>query len=159
MSKKKSKSFIEEISHLNSECPKCQTTNTPDTYFKDKNKHSQALSVYESKLKELEARKEKLKTARDAAYNSMLINVKSVNIGFIAERLFPALESFRFDHNDCRSTGGDPIDYVVFEGLSGRNKVNFIHFVDVKTGNARLSSRQEEIKKVINDKNVKFRTY
>lgn len=158
MAKAKS-NFIDEISHLNSECPKCQTVNTPETYFKDKNKHSQALSAYESKLKELESRKEKLKTAREAAYNTMLTNVKSVNIGFIAERLFPALPAFRFDHNDCRSTGGDPIDYVVFEGLSARNTVNFIHFVDVKTGNARLSPRQEEIKKVINDKNVKFRTY
>lgn len=156
---KKTPDFIKEISHLNSECPRCQTTNTPDTYFKDKNKHLQALSVYESKLKELEARKEKLKSARDAAYNSMLVNVKAVNIGFISERLFPALDSFRFNHNDCRSTGGDPIDYVVFEGLSMRNKVDFIHFVDVKTGNARLSPRQEEIKKVINDRNVKFRTY
>lgn len=158
MSKPKN-NFIDEIGHLSSECPNCQNSNNSESFFKDKKNNLEALSIYEAKLKEIELRKEKLKTARDSAYKSMLTNVKAINIGFISERLFPALDSFRFNHNDCRSTGGDPIDYVVFEGLSVRNSVDFIHFVDVKTGNARLSPRQEEIKKVIKDKNVKFRTY
>ena len=158
MSKKKI-NFLDCISHLSSECPSCQNINNSDCYFPVHKKSESAQTVYESQLAEIEARKARLKTARDAAYNAMLVNVKSVNIGFIAERLFPALESFRFNHNDCRSTGGDPIDYVVFEGLSTRNAVDFIHFVDVKTGGAKLSPRQQEIKKVINDRNVKFRTY
>lgn len=158
MSKSKN-NFIEEIGHLTSECPRCQNPNSSESFFKDKKSNLEVLSFYEAKLKELEARKEKLKTARDSAYNSMLNSVKSINIGFIAERLFPALPEFRFDHNDCRSTGGDPIDYVIFEALASKGEVDWIHFVDVKTGGARLSPRQEEIKKVIMHKNVKFRTY
>jgi len=158
MSKKKP-SFVSELTYLISECPRCQSINTPETFFKDRKDSKFATDQYEAKLKEIELRKEKLKTARDAAYNTMLNSVKAINIGFISERLFPALESFRFNHNDCRSTGGDPIDYVVFEGLSTRGEVDFIHFVDVKTGNARLSPRQEEIKQVIKDRNVKFRIY
>ncbi len=158
MSKKKI-NFIDQLTHLASECPNCHNISNSNCYFPVHKKNDLAQTVYEKQLAEIEVRKARLKTARDAAYNSMLINVKSVNVGFIAERLFPALDSFRFAHNDCRSTGGDPIDYVVFEGLSDKNCVDFIHFVDVKTGNAKLSARQQEIKKVINDKNVKFRTY
>lgn len=134
-------------------------TNNSENWFVGYKKSEPAIEKYEKQLQDIQTRKEKLKTIRDEVYNSMLTNVKSVNIGFISERLFPALESFRFNHNDCRSTGGDPIDYVVFEGLSDRNEVDFIHFVDVKTGNASLSSRQKEIKQVIQDKNVKFRIY
>ncbi len=60
---------------------------------------------------------------------------------------------------DCRSTGGDPIDYVIFKGLSEGNVTEII-FVDVKTGGAVLTPRQKEIKDVINvQKNVKFRTF
>ena len=158
MSKKKP-NFIDQISHLTSECPRCQNNNKPETWFFGYKRSEPAQVKYERQLLELEARKNKLKSAVQNVYNQIYVNTKSINIGFIAERLFPALESFRFNHNDCRSTGGDPIDYVVFEGLSERNEVDFIHFVDVKTGNARLSPRQEEIKQVINDKNVKFRIY
>lgn len=158
MSKKKV-NFIDSISHLTSECPKCKSNNNSENWFFGYKKSESVIEKCERQLQEIQSRKEKLKTLRDEVYNSMLINVKSVNIGFISERLFPALESFRFNHNDCRSTGGDPIDYVVFEGLAEKNEIDFIHFVDVKTGDSRLSSRQREIKQVIEDKNVKFRIY
>ncbi len=66
--------------------------------------------------------------------------------------------AFRFNHNDCRSLF-DPIDYVIFEGLSKKGTVDKIFFVDIKTGNARLSSKQKEIKAVINGKKVNFQKF
>lgn len=156
MSKKKI-NFIDSLDGLNSECPFCQNIN--QQFFSSKKHSNESLEWMEMELKKIELRKQNLKNALEQSYQAIYTNTKAVNIGFISERLFPALPSFKFNHNDCRSTGGDPIDYVVFEGLSEKNQVDFIHFVDVKTGNARLSPRQEEIKQVIKHRNVKFRIY
>lgn len=158
MSKKKI-SFIEQINGLISECPYCHSPNQSDNWFFGNDRNECSEEQYQKQLRDIEVRKEKLKSIRDQVYQSTYTTTKFVNIGFISERLFPALPSFRFDHNDCRSTGGDPIDYVVFEGLSTKGYVESIQFIDVKTGMAKLTPRQEEIKKVINDRNVKFRTY
>jgi predicted Holliday junction resolvase-like endonuclease len=81
-----------------------------------------------------------------------------VNIGFILERLAPTLDTFPFSHHDCRSLF-DPIDYVIFEGLSQKGRVDKIIFTDIKTGKARLKPRQREIKAVIEQKNLNFQKY
>ena len=53
----------------------------------------------------------------------------------------------------------DPIDYVIFEGLSEKQKVDNIIFVDIKSGGARLTQKQKKIKQVVKDKKVVFKTY
>jgi predicted Holliday junction resolvase-like endonuclease len=53
----------------------------------------------------------------------------------------------------------DPIDYVIFEGLSQKGTVDKIFFVDVKTGNARLSKKQKAIKEAVENNQLKFKTY
>ena len=83
---------------------------------------------------------------------------QSVNIGFILERLAPALKGFRFDKNDCRSLF-DPIDYVIFEGLNKTGSVQKIIFTDIKTGEARLKKNQKVIKKLVQENQVEFRKY
>jgi predicted Holliday junction resolvase-like endonuclease len=150
--------YICNMKNLKCECPNCQTEMAVGDNVIDCSK-PKTVEYYQKKMAEIEKRKQYLKTAKDKLYQSIYVSTKSINIGFIAERLCPALDSFRFNHNDCRSTGGDPIDYIVFEGLSTGGEVDFIHFVDVKTGGATLSKRQQEIKKVIKDRNVKFRTF
>lgn len=86
------------------------------------------------------------------------LTAKAVNIGFILERIAPAFDSFPFEHNDCRSLF-DPIDYVIFEGLNKKGIVDKIIFTDIKTGAARLKNNQKEIKQIILDKRVTFKTY
>lgn len=86
------------------------------------------------------------------------LTAKAVNIGFILERIAPAFDSFPFEHNDCRSLF-DPIDYVIFEGLHKKGVVDKIIFTDIKTGAARLKNNQKEIKQIIVDKKVNFKTY
>jgi predicted Holliday junction resolvase-like endonuclease len=83
---------------------------------------------------------------------------KSVNMGFILERLAPVLDHFPFDRNDCRSLF-DPIDYVIFEGLHQQGKVNKILFVDIKSGGAKLKQSQKAIKQKIKEKKVSFSVY
>lgn len=83
---------------------------------------------------------------------------QSVNMGFMLERLAPALEEFRFNKNDCRSLF-DPIDYVIFEGLHKNGKVQKIFFIDIKSGAAKLKKNQKAIKAKIEEKKVQFKLY
>ena len=53
----------------------------------------------------------------------------------------------------------DPIDYVIFEGLSEKQKVEKIIFMDIKSGKARLSQKQKKIKEAVDNKHVQFKTY
>jgi predicted Holliday junction resolvase-like endonuclease len=81
-----------------------------------------------------------------------------VNVGFILERLAPTMQGFRFDRNDCRSLF-DPIDYVIFEGLSKKGAVSRIIFSDIKTGAAKLSKKQKDIKTLVEKKKIGWDTY
>ena len=68
--------------------------------------------------------------------------------GKIAETFAPYLGDFPFKPSECKFIG-DPIDYVVFEGLDDRD-VRGIHFVDVKTDTSELKKHQKQIKDIIN---------
>jgi predicted Holliday junction resolvase-like endonuclease len=56
----------------------------------------------------------------------------------IVEKIVPSFPSFAYEAGDCRAMF-EPIDYLVFSGLSKRNRVEALYFVDLKSGNARLS--------------------
>lgn len=126
--------------------------------FDNDNFTDEALEIYEQQLADIKATKERLKKIRDVGATKSEAGAHSINIGFILERLAPTMGSFRFNHNDCRSLF-DPIDYVIFEGLATKGKVDKIFFIDIKTGNARLNRRQKEIKSVINSKKVNFKKF
>lgn len=114
--------------------------------------------LYEQKLIELKEKADALKSLRKSISEKSEIGARAVNIGFILERLAPSLETFRFNRNDCRSLF-DPIDYIIFEGLSSKGKVTKIFFTDIKTGEARLRSSQKEIKNLIIKKRVSWDIY
>lgn len=62
----------------------------------------------------------------------------------------------------CR--GGDyralfePIDYLVFSGLTQGRQIEAIHFVDVKSGAARLTSTELDPQKAVKNGNLEFDT-
>ena len=114
--------------------------------------------VYKSMLVEQKKRRASLKERKLSIPKKSEVGAKATNLGFLLERLAPTLDGFTFNKNDCRSMF-DPIDYVIFEGLSEKQKVDKIVFVDIKTGGARLSPNQKKIKQVVEDKKVGFQTY
>jgi predicted Holliday junction resolvase-like endonuclease len=114
--------------------------------------------VYDLYRQELKERKSELRERRKHISQSSEIQARATNIGFILERLAPSLSTFRFECSDCRSLF-DPIDYVIFEGLCETGAVSRIIFADVKTGNGKLSSKQREIRHLVNSKKVEFDTY
>jgi len=79
----------------------------------------------------------------------------SVNFGKITEHLFPFYSSFPFNHKDVRFIGS-PIDLIVFDGHDEHRDDITIYIIEVKTGNSKLSSRQQHIKRAVENKNVKW---
>ncbi len=115
-------------------------------------------ALYRERLNELQERKRLLKLKPKAMSLKSETGAKSINIGAILERIAPSLPTFHFDRNDCRSLF-DPIDYLIFENLSKKGKVSRIIFTEIKTGKARLTPRQQEIKSVVAKKKLAFQTY
>lgn len=88
--------------------------------------------------------------------DSQRANIK----GKVAETFAPFMEGFPFSPSECKFLG-DPIDYVVFEGLNERN-IKGIHFVEVKNNTAKMSKHQKQIKDLvdsINDDKVTFKEF
>ena len=135
------------------ECSSCQeeVRLKQAALFDNKNFSDEALEVYNEHLEYIRQRKAELKSLKERGNTKSEVGALSTNFGFIMERIAPTLPTFRFKHNDCRSLF-DPIDYVIFEGLTQNGTVDKIYFVDIKTGGARLNKRQKEIRNLINDK-------
>ena len=78
----------------------------------------------------------------------------AVAFGKAYEQLAPFTSSFDFDPRDVRFLGS-PIDLVVFDGLSAGNLERVV-FVEVKTGQSRLSAREQELRTVIERRDVSW---
>jgi predicted Holliday junction resolvase-like endonuclease len=162
MKKSRHKEIIETLHKGNfyADCPCCgsEIPLRKTGLFANDNFSNQALNIYEEQLELIRERKNELKELRDKGATKSGIGAKSINIGFILERIAPTMKRFRFNHNDCRSLF-DPIDYIIFEGLTTKGRYDKIFFVDIKTGKARLNMKQREIKGLIGAKKVEFKKY
>ncbi len=74
-----------------------------------------------------------------------------VRTGLIAEQIAPFLETFPYNPKDAHFLG-KPIDFVVFDEAG-------VHFVEVKSGEAKLTDIQRRIKKDIEENRVSFETF
>lgn len=77
--------------------------------------------------------------------------------GQFSEQLAPYLPHFKYNPNDCRFIG-KPIDMIIFNGLSN-GELKDITFLEIKSGDSKINSNQRDLKKVIEDKKVKFEEY
>lgn len=85
---------------------------------------------------------------------------EAVLTGKIGEQFAPLWIGFPFDPGDVRFLGS-PIDFVVFDGATdaraGRaSALRRIVFVDIKTGNARLTPVQRRIRECVEARRVRF---
>ena len=117
-----------------------------------------AFELHQQLVSDMKERAQDLREERANISSKSEVGAKSVNIGFILERLAPSMHSFRFNRNDCRSLF-DPIDYIIFEGLSKTGRVDRIIFSDIKTGKAGLQKKQRNIKALIEEKKVEWDLY
>jgi predicted Holliday junction resolvase-like endonuclease len=78
-----------------------------------------------------------------------------VRLGQISEHLAPFLNNFPYDSKSCRFLGS-PIDIIAFDTESSDPAIVFI---EIKTGNARLTTKQKLLKNLIKLGKVRFEEY
>lgn len=149
-----------ETEGFSAECPCCGEPMPLDEcgLFHLDDFSDSARALYHQYQEDLLTRRTQLRERRKRISHSSEVQARATNIGAILERLAPSLSTFRFECGDCRSLF-DPIDYVIFEGLRRDGKVSRIFFADIKTGGGRLTSRQREIRALVQDKKVDFDIY
>lgn len=54
---------------------------------------------------------------------------------------------------------GDPIDYIIYKGMSEKSEDIEIILLDIKTGTAKLTSIQKKIKKAVEENRVSFKVF
>jgi len=74
--------------------------------------------------------------------------------GQIYEQLVPYLPGFHFNPKDAQFLGR-PVDFVVFDGLD-EGDLRRIVFVEVKTGGAKLTTRERLVRNAIREGNVEW---
>ena len=114
-----------------------------------------AVEYLRLKQDELKDMRNELRARKRAAMTRPRISAKAVNIGKVVEKIAPSLPGFPVMSSDCRSLL-EPIDYVVFRGLSAKRRIDSIIFVDVKTGRGRLSDMQSQVKNLVECGKVKL---
>jgi len=77
--------------------------------------------------------------------------------GKTLEKLVPFLEKFNHNAHDLRWLG-DPIDLVAFDGYSDGNP-DKITFLEVKSGDSKLTSNQKKIKELVEKKKVEWEEF
>ena len=76
----------------------------------------------------------------------------AVTAGKVHEQLVPYLPEFGFNPKDARFLGS-PVDLVIFDGLAA-GAVRRVVFLEVKTGGAALTTRERQVREVIDAREV-----
>lgn len=91
---------------------------------------------------------------RDAR-QSAIQQSRAVTRGQMYEQLVPHLPNFDFNPKDARFLG-QPVDFVVFDGLD-EGDLRRIVFVEVKTGESKLTKRERLIRDAILEGRITWR--
>ena len=89
-------------------------------------------------------------TRRDAVSQS-----KAVTRGQVYEQFATYFPEFEFNPKDAQFLG-KPVDFVIFDGLE-EGRLRRIVFVEVKTGGAKLSTRQRCVRDAVRSGAVEWR--
>jgi predicted Holliday junction resolvase-like endonuclease len=114
-----------------------------------------ALKYITQRREDIAQQRRQLQTMRKLSRSRPEQGARSVSIGKVVEKIAPSLPGFPVSPRDCRSLF-EPIDYIVFNGLSARGEVESLTFVDVKSGNADLNTHQRQIKRLVECGEVRF---
>ncbi|MFX1317950.1 MAG: Holliday junction resolvase-like protein [Promethearchaeota archaeon] len=110
---------------------------------------------YQRRLIELRVSK-RIQEETDRIRKDALSKSRAVLKGKIGEQMAPLLAAFPFEPADARFIGA-PVDYIVFDGYS-RNNPTEVVLLDIKTGNAQLSTNERNIAELVKAKRVRWMT-
>ena len=80
---------------------------------------------------------------------------RAVSKGLMLENICPYLPNFKHHPRDARFLG-DPIDFVIFDGLYPTKDVKELTIMEVKTGTSSMSDIELSIKKAVEKGRVNF---
>ena len=83
---------------------------------------------------------------------------RSILGGQFSEQIAPFLPDFPCNPGDVRFVG-KPIDFVAFPGSAEGNDIEEIYFIEVKSGQSKLSPREKQIKLAVEQGRVKYLEY
>jgi len=86
-----------------------------------------------------------------------ILRSRSILGGQFSEQLAPFLPNFKHIPTECRFVG-KPVDLIVFKGMDDKN-ISEVIFVEVKSGNSKLTSSEKNLKETIKNKRVKWEEY
>jgi predicted Holliday junction resolvase-like endonuclease len=86
-----------------------------------------------------------------------IMKSRAVIGGQFSEQLAPYLPDFEFNPTECRFIG-KPIDFLVFKGMDEK-EIDEVIFVEVKSGNSKLSTHEKNLKETIEKKKVRWVEY
>lgn len=78
--------------------------------------------------------------------------------GQVAEQVAPFLPNFPCKVGDV-SFIGKPVDFIAFSGLSEKNKIEEVVFIEVKTGQSKLNEHEKQLKEAIQKGRVRYVEY
>jgi predicted Holliday junction resolvase-like endonuclease len=145
-------SYLKRQKGLFASCPNCEGDfKLADVILFDatrKQLPERATDYLSRKGVELSDMRRELAARERAATTRPHVAAKAVNIGKVVEKIAPSLPGFPVTSSDCRSLL-EPIDYVVFRGLTARRRIDSLVFVEVKSGRGRLSGMQSQVKDLV----------
>ncbi len=86
-----------------------------------------------------------------------IMKSRAVLGGQFSENLAPYLPDFPYLPTECRFLG-KPTDFIVFKGMDEK-KIDEVIFVEVKSGDAKTSSQEKNLKEAIGKKKVRYEEY
>ncbi len=86
-----------------------------------------------------------------------ILKSRAILGGQFSEQLAPFLPDFEYLPTECRFVG-KPIDLIVFKGMDNKD-INEVVFVEIKSGNAKLSPVEKKLKETIKNKKVRWEEY
>ena len=106
----------------------------------------------------LRGRLSQLQTEFQDRLQKSLGQSRAVLLGQVAEHFAPILEGFPFNPKDARFLG-QPVDYLIFDGLSDESPNVHIVFCEIKTGSSGLSAREKALKAAVEAHRVSYRLF
>ncbi len=97
--------------------------------------------------------KEKIPGIREDAIKQS----RAVLSGQFSEQIAPYLPDFPYKPTEARFIG-KPIDFVVFEGMDEK-QIDKVVFVEVKSGQSKLSKVEKTLKSAIENKKISWHEY
>ncbi len=82
---------------------------------------------------------------------------REVLTGQFSEQLAPYMPDFPYSPTECKFIG-KPIDFIVFKGLDSKEPREIV-FVEVKSGESKVSTVERKLRDVVRKKKVKWEEY